>query len=383
MANLASQKADDALTIRKNRHGKFLVDVQIEMPDGTISRIRKVSPVQTKRGAEQYERELRQAVLDGSRVRKEDRREAAPTLAAFEDEFLKASVGRGNKPRYLDSQRQILRDHLLPRFGRVRLDEITEAEIDRFRDDQIAKGLSRKTVRNHLEILRRVLKVAHRRKLIAGVPVVELPKKSAKKINFLSFTETEAFLAAAPDKWRPIFFFTIRTGLRLGEVRGLKWSHLNLDEASVYVQEQQDDAGVVSTLKSDACRTVNLAWDVVEMLRKHPRHGSLVFPGVTDRSAWWFTTSTAKRSGLGRHLTFHDLRHTFASHCAMKGVDVETLRQWLGHASIATTQIYLHVCGTHRRMAADLLAPPRLRVVDAEPRHPDGTPQEEKSKTAS
>jgi hypothetical protein len=73
---------------------------------------------------------------------------------------LKASIARGNKLRYLDAQRQILRDHLLRRFGAMPLDAITERDIDRFRGDQIASELSRKTVRNHLEVLRRLLRVA-------------------------------------------------------------------------------------------------------------------------------------------------------------------------------------------------------------------------------
>jgi hypothetical protein len=102
------------------------VDGHIEYtnPDGSRQTIRKVSPVQTKRGAEQYEREVRQALLDGV-FGKEQIPEAAPVQASrfaeFAEEFLANYAEVNNKHSELLSKRTIFRQHLVPFFGRMRL----------------------------------------------------------------------------------------------------------------------------------------------------------------------------------------------------------------------------------------------------------------------
>lgn len=183
-----------------------------------------------------------------------------------------------------------------------------------------------------------------------------------------------------------MFLFAIRTGLRLGEIKGLRWRDLDLDHSLLRVRQQRSDDGAISTPKSGQGRSVELAWDVVEMLRERKRVGEYVFNDVTDRSAWWAVTTTAKRAGIDRHVHPHDLRHTYAAHAMMRGVDIITLRDWLGHHSVVMTEIYAHVCGAHRAGKADLLAPPRpeLRVVgSAEPRQHGGNGATRRSKNAS
>lgn len=176
-------------------------------------------------------------------------------------------MGRGNKPTELRAKQQIIRGHLLPALGHRRLDEIDEPIVDRYRDGKIADGLAPKTVRNHLEVLRRALRIAHRRKLIASVPVIELPRKKKLEPNFLTFEEAEKFVAEARDDWASVFLFAIRTGLRLGEIKGLRWRDLDLDRNVLRVRQQRSDDDVITTPKSGHGRSVDLAWDVVEMLR--------------------------------------------------------------------------------------------------------------------
>src|SRR5262245_1430700 len=93
----------------------WVVDVDFVMPDGTRVRVRKKSPVQTQRGAEQYEQRVRAALLNGT-YGKETRRQV-PTLQEFQSEYLSNQAKVHDKPSAIASKESILKNHLVPRFG--------------------------------------------------------------------------------------------------------------------------------------------------------------------------------------------------------------------------------------------------------------------------
>ena len=99
------------------QHEKWMVHVVHTWPDGRKQTIRKVSPMQTKRGAEQYERELRKQLVSGQWKEDAKQRRQTPTLAEFAEEFL-AYQATLNKPGVLREKRTTLRLHLLPAFGK-------------------------------------------------------------------------------------------------------------------------------------------------------------------------------------------------------------------------------------------------------------------------
>jgi hypothetical protein len=98
----------------------WMVDVNYEHPDGRIERVRKVSPVQTRRGAEQYERSIRDALCSGAYGRKE--KEPAPRCVEFWKDFYDAYVLTENKVSEHAAKERIWRNHIEPHFGRMRLD---------------------------------------------------------------------------------------------------------------------------------------------------------------------------------------------------------------------------------------------------------------------
>jgi len=104
------------------------VDVDFKHPDGRRERIRRVSPVQTRRGAEDYERQIRNALLAGTFGREEVA--PAPTLAEFADEFLSKYVKTNNKPSEVASKEMTIRVHLKPAMGSKRLDQIGPREVE-------------------------------------------------------------------------------------------------------------------------------------------------------------------------------------------------------------------------------------------------------------
>src|SRR5688572_6130233 len=96
----------------------WFVDVVFEHPDGRRTRVRKVSPVQTRRGAEEYERQLRATLLSGRE------RKGVPTFKEFADEWMASYVAANNSPGEQANKRGAMRFHLFPALGGRRLDEI-------------------------------------------------------------------------------------------------------------------------------------------------------------------------------------------------------------------------------------------------------------------
>ena len=150
------------------QHTRWMIHVEHTWPDGRKQSIRKVSPVQTRRGAEAYEREVRKLLASGSW--KEGERKQTPTLEGFAEEFL-AYQKTLNKPSELANKEMTLRVHLLPIFGKRRLDQIDERAIDAYKVEKLeqltrrGKPYNPNTVNKHLKLLARILRVARKWRL--------------------------------------------------------------------------------------------------------------------------------------------------------------------------------------------------------------------------
>ncbi len=186
-----------------------------------------------------------------------------------------------------------------------------------------------------------------------------------------SDAEVEALLAAsrrlaakktAKQDYTSLLTVTVGTGLRLGELIGLTWDAVDLDGAVLHVRQQLDRAGQLSTPKTKKSRRrVPLTADVVGVLREHRkallasgiyRPDGFVFPTmkggpIPHRSVQrWAFAQARDEAGLPAHVTFHDLRHAFASRAAHRGVPVNVLSEILGHSHVGVTQkIYVHLYG--------------------------------------
>ena len=142
------------------------------------------------------------------------------------------------------------------------------------------------------------------------------------------------------DHLMPIVLIALNTGMRRGEILGLRWEHVNMDGAMLTV--------VAGNAKSSKARHIPLNDEAVNVLRRWgSQHGTegLVFPGASGArmshvsSAWDSLTTAAKLEDF----RFHDLRHDFASKLVMAGVDLNTVRELLGHADLKMTLRYAHL----------------------------------------
>ena len=337
----------------------WMVDVDLRHPDGRRQRIRKVSPVQSRRGAESYERDLRESLLAERSGRKEVARKEPPRLSRFAEEFLETYAEANNKPSEVASKRTTCKKHLVPVFGKKKLDEIGARDVEAYKAMKLKEGLSPKTVNNHLAVLGRMLRVARRWELTERVPEIVLLSLPPQEFDFLDFGEAEQLIEGSDTGWRPMVTLALRAGLRLGELRALRWEDVDLKAGRVVVRRAAWRMKV-GTPKSGRSREVPLSDQALAALKGH-RHlrGETVFSNegggmLTAESCKWPLWRACRRAGL-RRVGWHVLRHTFASHLAMRGAPLKAVQELLGHADIKMTMRYAHLSPDARREAVRLL----------------------------
>jgi integrase len=275
------------------------------------------------------------------------------------------------------------RTHIVPMLGHLRLDEVTYAVLEDFKQrltkTQSANTkhkprlLTPKSVHNLQLHVSHLLRAAQKHGYIAAVPEIEWIKVARPEFDFLTFDEAKRLCAGPRDEWRTMIFVALRTGLRRGELLGLRWTDVDLDAGRILVR-QAYVRGHFVTPKSDKPREVPLGDDVIEELRIH-RHerGPLVFcdhegKPFTVGQLMWPLQRALTRAKL-RPMGWHTLRHSFASHLAMRGVALKVIQELLGHSSIETTMIYAHLMPEVARDAVRTLdrARPRRGTPSATP----------------
>jgi integrase len=349
----------------------------VRLPDGRRERIFGVASrygqPDTKAGALEAERLELQRVLTTGEVKPtpppQPKEREVPTLEEFTHTFLETSRV-GNKPSTVETKEQVLRLHILPRLGKLRLDEISYEHVEDLRiqlstyERKPGKKRSPKTVNNIMTTLHRLLVIAKKRSLIPSLPEFEPIRCALPEFDFLSFEEAPRLIAAAQDEWRTMISFALRTGLRRGELMGLRWQDVDLVAGKVFVR-QTIWRGIVGPPKNHKTREIPLSPTVVAMLKQH-RHlrGPLVFCNLdgsylNGKQFKLALEATCKRAGL-RFIGWHCLRHTFASHLAMHNVPLKAIQEMLGHASIQMTMRYAHLSPAVSRAAVNLLDQPAV-----------------------
>lgn len=337
---------------RDRRDGRWRYRKWVRLRDGKKVRVAGTPAINTKQAAEATERVHVERVLDPARPQKE-----VPTFEAFVPTYLEIAA-RMNKPATVDSKQTALRLHLVPFFGKRKLDEVTYARIQDFVAKAV-KTLKPKTVNNVLTVLRRMLVIAKKRGLIVAVPEIEWLKAPRPEFDFLNFDEADRLLAGADPEWRPMILTALRTGMRRGELMALRWEDVDLVAGQIHLR-QAVSRGVIGTPKSGKSRLIPMSDELVASLKAY-RHlkGELVFCGPDGKllrrdEIKHPLRRACKRAGL-RQVGWHVLRHTFASHLVMRGVPLKAVQEMLGHATIEMTMHYSHLSPFVTRDAVRLL----------------------------
>jgi hypothetical protein len=159
--------------------GRWFVDFRFQHADGRVERIRKRSLVQSKAGAEEFERRLRTEMLSPLSAAKE-----VPTFALYADEFMKTYAASNNKPSEREAKACILKHHLLPAFGSVPLDAIRTHAMETLKASLLAKTLSRKRVNNVLACLGKMLRYANESKFSRSFRVSSCSRSRRRSSTF-------------------------------------------------------------------------------------------------------------------------------------------------------------------------------------------------------
>lgn len=278
-----------------------------------------------------------------------------------------------------------LRSIFGPDFNSLRLGELSAFHVERWRSARLKAGISASTVNRDLTVLRAALRLAKDWKLLATHPLADVKPSKLDRVAVVRYltreeeTRLRTALAARDDRrraererantWRherdygafplhgvytdhltPIVLLALNTGLRRGELLALRWQDVDLTRATLTVHG--------TSSKSGQTRHVPLNTDAVSVLKAWkgsvtPQPDAQMFgnrdgSAIADiKTAWLALVQAAKVL----QFRFHDLRHTFASKLVMAGVDLNTVRELLGHADLKMTVRYAHLAPEHKAAA--------------------------------
>ncbi len=268
---------------------------------------------------------------------------------------------------------QIVRIHLVPWFGSTPLGSIGPAEVQRYKaakleDTTRGRRIKPKTVANHLITLSSIFATAMQWELAARNPVrsVKLPKPGVESEVERAWTVEQArrFLGVVQrqePQWLPLFWFAMRTGLRLGELAALTWDDVDFERGLVFVRASLT-RGHLRYPKNGRKREEPLPTELVSMMRQHmaAASGSRVFAARDGRE---LTRDRIKsvfyrciRDAQVPRIRFHDLRHTFGKHLASySGASQRVMQELMGHADPRSTKRYTGVDSRDKRAAVENL----------------------------
>ena len=295
--------------------------------------------------------------------------------------WLSDSVKDTVKQTTYESYERIARVHLMPTLGRIKLKNLSPTHVRGLYREKLDSGLSATSVQRIHALLHKALKQAVNDGLIPRnvTEAVAAPRQIRKEIQALTPEQARAFLQAAKiDRLEALYLLAIHTGLRQGELLGLKWDDVDLDQGTLQVRRIRSaakGAPTFTTPKNNKSRSVRLTPQAVQTLRDHRKRQieeRLKYAGLWQETGLVFTSTVGtplnrhnvfrrsfkpllRRAGLP-DISFHALRHSFATLMLSSREHPKVVQEMLGHSRINTTlDFYSHVLPDMQREAVDRL----------------------------
>lgn len=282
-------------------------------------------------------------------------------------EGIQAQVRISTYRRYGD----YVKGHLIPGIGHITLAKLRAPQLHTFYTKKLAEGLSPTTVHSMHMVLHRALQDALQMGLVQRnvTEMLKPPKRSHREMMPLSLLEVRRFLqVVGRDRFYALYVLALSTGMREGELLGLRWQDVDLPRGTVQIRMNvQETLGryiLAETKTAYSRRTVALTQAAIDALADHWQKQQdmkqymgvqwqeldLVFPNgfggimiphnITKRSFKRYLV----KAGLSRTIRFHDLRHTAATLLLASGVNVKVVSEMLGHSNVSITlSIYAHI----------------------------------------
>lgn len=350
------------------RKDRDLYYANVRKPDGSYQKVYG----KTKREVRSKYDELTEQVVSGRYVKNSPVTVQKWSGTWVENYFLNL------KNSTIKTYKSYLSIHILPYFGKRKVQSIKKADVQVFVNKLSKSGLSASTVKKVYLVLHKMLNDAVSAELISTNPCngIILPKQGKTAMEVLSEDEIKDFLDMADSlypEYTDVYEFFLLTGLRVGELLGLTFDRYNPEEHSILIDRQlnKGDGYSFTTPKHDVVRTVYLSEQAEEIiLNRSKRDFKLrkMLGGVyQNKDGFIFTTvegghltheilyrrfkRISKRINRA-NLRIHDLRHTFATMALKSGMDIKTLQTTLGHSdSTFTLNRYGHSTNAMQREA--------------------------------
>ncbi len=381
--------------ITQKPNGTYLVRISCGrdiMTGKQILRGRIFKPSKPDLSQDRFQKELNEFIEDFTDELQCERNRKKPEnkiVSDFAKEYLsiqKTSLSPGT----YDFYQSIIDKHILPMFGRMRLRDIKTYHVQDFilrlnslpRSDGKPGHIAPQTIKRYTTVLRSILTMAYKMYYVdddVGLSRrLTFPKERYQEVDVFTIEEAKAILTAAktePINIRLLIEIALFTGMRRGEIVGLKWSDINFDKQCLSVKRSvykpKGEKSIEKEPKSHSSfRTIAIPNCLCETLKKYKKYQteySLSHAATWRNLDYIFTdevgnvmnpqTPTKQFSHFLarhniRHLKFHCLRHTSATILLSNGCDIKTVSARLGHSSIDTTNIYVHMLESVDRQAA-------------------------------
>jgi len=270
--------------------------------------------------------------------------------------YLARLAARPIPPGRLEQKRAILRTHLLPFFEKMPL---SAHAVELYKEARLRSGLAPKTINHHLAILRELVHFAVTSGNIVVPPIFRNLVVTPRPARSLNREQADRLLDCADPEHRPMILLALRAGLRLGELRNLRWENLDPEAGVVRVHGNAGPA---------AMRCIPLSAVTLAELDCQPRLGPWIFSDanggrLTPGACKWPLYRAARRAGLG-HLGWQVLRNTFARELSGRQVPASTIQSLLGCRSTNAVSRYTPVSEDAERRAIlaldlkDVVGPP-------------------------
>lgn len=370
-----SRSGNNTGTIRKRSNNSYEARVTVGRDPKTGKQIQKSIYGKSKKEVRQKMQQLIIDVDSGNY-----RIPSNMTVQDWMKEWLEVFCRNKVKQYTYTSYDTIIRTHINPRIGEVKLTDLKGIAIQRMYNDLIEVGSAPKTIKNIAAVMHKAFKMAVKQELISTNPCdnAEIPSAPRKEIKPLTDSEIPTFLAAIQSHlMENAFALCLFAGLREGECLGLSWDQIDFDKGIITVSQQLQREKIkggkyfiAQSTKSNKPRPVMpppIAFDYLKSERKRQLANQLA---AGER--WDNPDNLVFTNPIGGHLaisTFykqfkkvaasigrpdarpHDLRHTAATIAVASGSDIKSVQSFLGHATASfTLNVYTH---TSEKMMAD------------------------------
>jgi integrase len=379
--------------VKKKGRASFYVVVDANPDPETGRRRQQWHPVKRNSGeTERQHRDRAEAELRRLLGKLDDGIDIAPerlSVAEYLDRWLADYAKPNLGGRTYESYESILRNHVKPVIGKIQLQALRPLDVQRIYGRMRELGLSGTSALHCHRVLREALHHAVKWDLIGRnvADAVNAPRSTTGEARIATKEELAKIVEAADGTpFSALIRLTLWTGMRLGEVLGLRWQDIDMGNRRLQVKQTYGQDGVIRQPTTKASRrAIALDTSVVEALDAHRKaqvehrlsvgraydsEADLVFADPLGKPTSQHSLDRAwkhiRKAAGAPDLRFHDLRHAYASHSLAAGVPLHTIQARLGHAQASTTlNIYGHALPGADDVAAGAISQVLGRTADA------------------